>query len=144
MQQLQLLGFLTLTLLVLNPSQCSPIGEQCAMQPGFSSISIVNLNSLEKYDAEVTYQPNRLNERSLAAWEYVEVNTDVNRVPQVIYEARCLTTHSCNGVDSTSSVESVPLSFRMPVLRKHTGCPFYSIEFESITVACICATSRKN
>ncbi|XP_072521200.1 interleukin-25 [Salminus brasiliensis] len=143
MQQLQLLGLLTLTLLVVNPSQCNPIGEQCALEPGFSSISIVNLDSLEKYDVEVTNQPNRLNERSLAAWEYVEVNKDVTRVPQVIYEARCLTTHSCNGVNSAYSVESVPLTFKMPVLRKHPGCPFYSIEFESVTMACICATSRR-
>ncbi|KAL7836850.1 hypothetical protein AOLI_G00281340 [Acnodon oligacanthus] len=143
MQQLQLLGLLTLTLLVLNPSQCSPIGGQCLVDQGTSSVCIANLNSLEEYYAEITNQPNRLNERSLAAWTYMETR-DLTRVPQVIYEARCLTSHSCNGVEIGSSVESIPIAVKMPVLRKYPGCPFPTMEFESVNIACICATTRQN
>uniref|UniRef100_A0A4W4F2N9 Uncharacterized protein n=1 Tax=Electrophorus electricus TaxID=8005 RepID=A0A4W4F2N9_ELEEL len=71
-------------------------------------------------------------------------NVDLNRVPQVIYEAVCLTSHSCRGVDGASRVESVPLAIRMPVLRVNPACQLRAIEFESINIACICATARQN
>ncbi|XP_066509704.1 uncharacterized protein [Hoplias malabaricus] len=139
---MQLLGLFTLTLLILNPSGCSPIGDQCLVAQGASSVCIANLNSLEEYYSEVTNQPNRLNERSLAAWTY-EKTSDLTRVPQVIYEASCLTSHSCTGVESGASVESVPIAIKMPVLRKYPGCPFPSMEFESVNIACICAKARQ-
>lgn len=74
-------------------------------------------------------------------------NIDLNRVPQVIHEASCNTRHSCNGLDSTFGLETIPISLRMPVLKKNPNCfptSSYSLEFELITVACICAFSRNS
>ncbi|XP_076846060.1 uncharacterized protein LOC143491158 [Brachyhypopomus gauderio] len=136
---LQLMGLLSLALLVLDPGQCSPAVGRCVAQDS----TPVCIPNLQDYYAQTTNLPNRLNERSLAAWTYAE-NIDLNRVPQVIYEAMCLTSHSCRGVDSTSRVESVPLAIKMPVLRLNTECQIHSIEFESINIACICATARQN
>lgn len=74
-------------------------------------------------------------------------NIDLNRVPQVIHEASCHTSHSCRGQDNTFGLETVPVSLRMPVLKKNPACfpsASYSLEFELITVACICAIARHN
>lgn len=74
-------------------------------------------------------------------------NIDLNRVPQVIHEASCHTRHSCNGLDNTFGLETIPLTLRMPVLKKNPNCfptSSYSLEFELITVACICAFSRNS
>ena len=67
---------------------------------------------------------------------------DLDRVPQVIYEANCLTSHSCRGLDS--SLETLPITLKMPVLMKNTRCASYSLEYEAINIACICATSRQS
>lgn len=67
---------------------------------------------------------------------------DRDRVPQFIYEAECLSSHSCRGMDSSSSLESIPITLKMPVLRKNPRCATFSLEFEPINIACICATSR--
>lgn len=72
-------------------------------------------------------------------------NIDLNRVPQVIQEASCHTSHSCRGLDSAFGLETIPVSLRMPVLKKNPGCfptASHSLEFEIITVACLCAISR--
>lgn len=69
---------------------------------------------------------------------------DLERVPQVIHEAVCLAKHSCNSVDSSLSLDSIPISIKIPVLRTNPGCLHHSLEFESVTIACICATARWN
>lgn len=72
-------------------------------------------------------------------------NIDLNRVPQVIHEASCHTTHSCTGLENAFGLETIPVSLRMPVLRKNPSCfptASYSLEFELITVACMCAIAR--
>lgn len=72
-------------------------------------------------------------------------NINLNRVPQVIHEASCHTSHSCRGLDNAFSLETIPVSLRMPVLKKNPSCfptASYSLEFELITIACICAISR--
>ncbi|KAK1792268.1 hypothetical protein P4O66_012229 [Electrophorus voltai] len=135
----KLLSFLGLTLLLLDPGQCTPVVGRCVEQ----ETAPLCIPNLQDYYAQTTNPPNRLNERSLAAWTYAE-NIDLNRVPQVIYEAVCLTSHSCRGVDGASRVESVPLAIRMPVLRVNPACQLRAIEFESINIACICATARQN
>ncbi|XP_026096456.1 uncharacterized protein LOC113068085 [Carassius auratus] len=136
MHQLQILGLLSIFLLVLNPSQCSPIMEQCVEQTDCSS-------TLKEYHAQLLNLPSRINERSVAAWSY-EKNFDLHRVPQLIYEANCLNSHSCNGVDSSFSLESIPIAIKMPFLRKNPRCPNYALEFEDVNIACLCATSRQN
>lgn len=69
---------------------------------------------------------------------------DLNRVPPVLYEANCLESHSCTGIDSTLRLETIPITLRMPVLRKNPRCASFSLEFEPINIACICATSRQS
>ncbi|KAI3371903.1 hypothetical protein L3Q82_006687 [Scortum barcoo] len=66
-------------------------------------------------------------------------NIDLNRVPQVIHEASCHTSHSCRGLDNAFGLETIPVSLRMPVLKKNPSCfptTSYSLEFELITIAC--------
>ncbi|KAM9446311.1 interleukin-17F [Clarias gariepinus] len=134
----QLLSLLTLTVLMWVPSLCSPtVG--CAVD---EAVSPACIPSLTDYYTQVTSIPSRLNERSLAAWTYIE-RIDLDRVPQVIHEAVCLTKHSCNGVEGLS-VESIPISIKIPVLRRNPGCLHHSMEFESVNIACICATARRN
>ncbi|KAF4074249.1 hypothetical protein AMELA_G00237430 [Ameiurus melas] len=133
----QLLSLLTLTLM-LAQSLCSPtVG--CVVD---EAISPACIPSLTDYYTQVTNLPSRINERSLAAWTYVE-RIDLERVPQVIHEAVCLSKHTCNGVDSSLSVESIPISIKIPVLRRNPGCLHHSMEFESVTIACICAAARR-
>uniref|UniRef100_A0A672QF51 Uncharacterized protein n=1 Tax=Sinocyclocheilus grahami TaxID=75366 RepID=A0A672QF51_SINGR len=131
-------GLLSIFLLVLNPSQCSPIMAQCVEQTYCSS-------TLKEYhaQAQLINLPSKINERSIAAWSY-EKNIDLDRVPQIIYEANCLNTHSCKGVDSSFSLESIPIAIKMPFLRKNPRCPTYALEFKDVNIACICATSRQN
>ncbi|KAK9523233.1 hypothetical protein VZT92_019637 [Zoarces viviparus] len=72
-------------------------------------------------------------------------NIDLNRVPQVIHEASCHTSPSCRGLDNAFSLETIPVTLRMPVLKKNASCfstASYSLEFEFITIACICAIAR--
>lgn len=72
-------------------------------------------------------------------------NIDLNRVPQVIHEASCHSGHSCRGLDNGLGLETIPVSLRMPVLKKNPSCfptATYSLEYELITVACLCAISR--
>lgn len=74
-------------------------------------------------------------------------NIDLNRVPQVIHEATCHTSHSCRGLDNAFGLETIPVSLRMPVLKKNPSCfpqGSYSLEFELITIACLCAISRRS
>ncbi|KAI5613305.1 hypothetical protein C0J50_11665 [Silurus asotus] len=135
----QLLILLTLTLLMLVPSLCGPtVG--CAVD---EAISPACIPSLADYYTQVTDLPRHLNERSLAEWTYVE-KIDLNRVPQVIHEAVCLSKHTCSGVDNNLSVESIPITIKIPVLRRNPGCLHHSVEFESVNIACICAAARRN
>uniref|UniRef100_A0AAY4BF25 Uncharacterized protein n=1 Tax=Denticeps clupeoides TaxID=299321 RepID=A0AAY4BF25_9TELE len=109
--------------------RASPVSSQC-VEETFCTVS------LKEYHSLLVHMPNRINERSLAAWKYVE-NIDLNRVPQVIHEAQCLDVHSCKGIESASSLESIPISLKMPVLRKNARCLSYSLEFEAINIACV-------
>uniref|UniRef100_A0A3Q1IAD2 Uncharacterized protein n=1 Tax=Anabas testudineus TaxID=64144 RepID=A0A3Q1IAD2_ANATE len=114
-----------------------PLGSQCVDES-------VCTFSLQDYYSQLVNLPNRINERSIATWSYVE-NINLNRLPPVIHEASCHTDHSCRGLDNTFSLETIPLSLRMPVLMKNPSClptSSYSLEFELITIACICAISR--
>uniref|UniRef100_A0A8C8MHY0 Interleukin-17N n=1 Tax=Oncorhynchus tshawytscha TaxID=74940 RepID=A0A8C8MHY0_ONCTS len=136
MQQLQHLRLLLLCVLALRQCLCVPLGGQCVDESFCTS-------SLQEYHAQLVSLPNRLNERSVAAWNYVE-KIDLNRVPPVLYEANCLESHSCTGLDSTLRLETIPITLRMPVLRKNPRCTSFSLEFEPINIACICATSRQS
>ncbi|XP_067084624.1 interleukin-17F-like [Osmerus mordax] len=134
MQQLQVFRLLVVCLLVLRQCLAGPLGGQCVDEAYCTS-------SLEEYHAQLVSLPNSINKRSVAPWSYVE-HIDLDRVPQVIYEANCLTSHSCRGLDS--SLETLPITLKMPVLRKNTRCATYSLEYEAINIACICATSRQS
>ncbi|XP_065106110.1 interleukin-25 [Paramisgurnus dabryanus] len=136
MQQLQILGLLSVFLLAWDPSQCSSIPAQCVEHTYCSS-------TLKEYHTQLINLPSRINERSVSAWSYVE-NIDLDRVPQIIYEAKCLNNHFCKGIEDSSSLESIPIAIRMPFLRKNPRCPTYALEFEDVNIACICATSRQN
>ncbi|XP_051962354.1 interleukin-17F-like [Xyrauchen texanus] len=136
MQQQNIFGLLSIFLLVLDPSQCNPITAQCMEHTYCSS-------TLKEYHAQLISLPSRINERSVAAWSY-EDNIDMDRVPQIISEAHCLNSHSCKGVDSSFSLEAIPIAIKMPFLRKNPRCPTYALEFEDVNIACICATSRQN
>ncbi|XP_067378083.1 interleukin-17C-like [Channa argus] len=133
MVALQMMRVFLLCLLALH--RC--LGSQCVDE----SFSICSLP--EDYSKLVNL-PSHINERSIATWSYV-MNIDLNRVPQVINEASCHTDHSCRGLDNTFGLETIPVSLKMPVLKKNPSCTppaSYSIEFELITVACLCALSR--
>ncbi|XP_056144223.1 interleukin-25-like [Lampris incognitus] len=137
MQKLQHLRLLLLCLMALPQCLAVPLGSQC-VDESFCT------NSLQDYYSQLINLPHRINERSVAAWSYVE-NIDLNRVPQIIHEANCHTSHSCKGVDSAYSLETIPISLRIPVLKRNPSCfpkAGYSLDFESISIACICATSR--
>uniref|UniRef100_A0A8C4ISD6 Interleukin-17N n=1 Tax=Dicentrarchus labrax TaxID=13489 RepID=A0A8C4ISD6_DICLA len=139
MEQLQLLRVFLLCMLAIHQCLAMPLGSQC-VDESFCSYS------LQDYYSQLVNLPSRINERSIATWSYVE-NIDLNRVPQVIHEASCHTSHSCRGLDSTFGLETIPVSLRVPVLKKNPNCfltASYSLEFELITVACICAISRHN
>ncbi|TRY93593.1 hypothetical protein DNTS_005190 [Danionella cerebrum] len=122
-------------LLLLNPGQCNPITVQCVEHSNY-------LSFLDEFFAQFVNLPLRIHERSIATWSYVE-KIDMNRVPDKIYEANCLSSHSCRGVESSFSVESIPVSIKMPFIRLNPRCPKYSVEFEDINIACICAISRQ-
>ncbi|XP_034064272.1 interleukin-17A-like [Gymnodraco acuticeps] len=137
MEQLQLLRVFLLCLAALNQCVALPLGSQC-VEESFCTYS------LQDYYGQLVNLPSNINERSIATWSYVE-NIDLNRVPQVIHEASCHSSHSCRGLDSAFGMETIPVSLRMPVLRKNPSCfpsASYSLEFELITIACICAISR--
>uniref|UniRef100_A0A3Q1ER88 Interleukin-17N n=1 Tax=Acanthochromis polyacanthus TaxID=80966 RepID=A0A3Q1ER88_9TELE len=139
MEQLQLLRVFLLCLIALHRCLAMPLGSQC-VEESFCTYS------LQDYYSQLVNLPSRINERSIATWTYVE-NIDLNRVPQVIHEASCHTSHSCRGLDNAYGLETIPVSLRMPVLKKNPSCfptASYSLEFEFITVACICAISRQN
>ncbi|XP_069001409.1 uncharacterized protein [Embiotoca jacksoni] len=137
MEQFQPLRVLLLGLLVLHRCLALPLGSQCVDE------SFCTYN-LQDYYSQLVNLPSNINERSIATWSYVE-NIDLNRVPQVIHEASCHTSHSCRGLDSAFGLETIPVSLRMPVLRKTPSCfppVSFSLDYELITVACICAISR--
>ncbi|XP_076746570.1 uncharacterized protein LOC143421343 isoform X1 [Maylandia zebra] len=137
MEQLQQLRVFLLCLLALHQCVALSLSSQC-VDESFCTYS------LQDYHSQLVNLPTRINERSIATWSYVE-NIDLNRVPQVIHEASCHTGHSCRGLDSEFGLETIPVSLRMPVLKKNPSCfpsASYSLEFELITVACICAISR--
>uniref|UniRef100_A0A671MU48 Uncharacterized protein n=1 Tax=Sinocyclocheilus anshuiensis TaxID=1608454 RepID=A0A671MU48_9TELE len=96
----QIQGLLSVFLLVLNP-----------MEHTYCSSTLKEYHA----QAQLINLPSRINERSVAAWSY-EKNIDLDRVPQIIYEANCLNSHSCKGVDSSFSLESIPIAIKMPFL----------------------------
>ncbi len=69
-------------------------------------------------------QDNYISSHSECIWKSIffcinnREKVDLDRVPQIIYEANCLNSHSCKGVDSSFSLESVPIAIKMPFLRK--------------------------
>ncbi|KAG7476629.1 hypothetical protein MATL_G00084980 [Megalops atlanticus] len=134
MIQLKYMQSCCLVLLILSATHYGPVSGRC-VEEKFCT------RTLEEYQYQLSNIANKLNERSIAPWTYVE-KPDLNRVPQVIHEAKCLTSHSCRHVASPVSLETIPLSIRVPVLRKSRSCPTYSVEYESVVVACICATPR--
>uniref|UniRef100_A0A8C5EUA0 Uncharacterized protein n=1 Tax=Gouania willdenowi TaxID=441366 RepID=A0A8C5EUA0_GOUWI len=115
-----------------------PLSNQC-VDESFCSYN------LQDYHSQLVNLPSHINERSIATWSYVE-NIDLNRVPQVIHEASCHSGHSCHGLDVALGLEAIPVSLRVPVLRKNPACfptASYSLDFEIITVACLCAVPRR-
>ncbi|KAG7481044.1 hypothetical protein MATL_G00062540 [Megalops atlanticus] len=134
--QLQLAQLCCLVLLAFSSGHGNPLNSRCVDETFCAA-------SLEEYHSHLIDVPNRINERSVAAWRYVE-KIDLERVPQVIYEANCLTSHSCRDMDSAFSLETIPISIKIPVLRKNRRCASYSLEYEAVNIACICATSRQS
>ncbi|XP_072243151.1 uncharacterized protein [Leuresthes tenuis] len=137
MEQRQLLCVLLICILVFHQHLAMPLSSQCVDE------SFCTYN-LQDYYSQLVNLPSHINERSIATWSYVE-NINLNRIPQVIHEATCHTSHSCGGLDHAFGLETIPVSLRMPVLKKNPTCfpsASYSLEFELVTVACICAISR--
>ncbi|XP_077943577.1 interleukin-25 [Gasterosteus aculeatus] len=135
MEELQLLRFLLVGLLAQQ--QTEALGGQCVDES-------LCPYSLQDYYSQLVNLPSRINERSVAPWSYAE-NIDLNRVPQVLHEASCHTSHSCRGLNNEFGLETVPVTLRIPVLKKSSACfptTTYSLEFELVTVACMCAVSR--
>uniref|UniRef100_A0A3P9KZ46 Interleukin-17N n=1 Tax=Oryzias latipes TaxID=8090 RepID=A0A3P9KZ46_ORYLA len=139
MEQLQLLQVLLLGLLGLQRGAATPLSTQC-VEESFCTFNLQDVHG------QLVNLPSHVNERSIPTWSYVE-NIDLNRVPQVIHEASCHSSHACAGLDSGYSLETVPVSLRMPVLKKNPACfstTGYSVDYELITVACLCVISRHN
>ncbi|XP_068616840.1 interleukin-17A [Brachionichthys hirsutus] len=135
MEQLQLLRVSLLCLLALHRGVATPLGSECVEES-------VCAYSLQDCYSQLVNLPSSINERSVASWSYVE-NINLNRVPQVIHEASC--SHSCRGLDNGFGLETIPVSLRMPVLKRNPSCfptGSYSLEYELINIACICAFSR--
>ncbi|XP_059921234.1 interleukin-17D-like [Gadus macrocephalus] len=126
-----------LCVFALHQSLAMPLGSQC-MDESYCS--------LPDYYGQLINLPHRINERSIASWTYVE-NIDLDRIPRIIHEAYCHSSHSCQGVEGPSSLETIPISLRVPVLKRNPACfprASYSLEYESINIACICAVSRSS
>ncbi|XP_061775483.1 interleukin 17a/f2 [Nerophis ophidion] len=137
MEKIQLLRVLMLCLLAVHQCLAMPLQSHCIDET-------ICTYSLQDYYGQMVSIPSHVNERSIAPWNYIE-NIDLNRVPQVIHEASCHTSHSCRGLDHAFGLETIPVSLRMPVLKKNPSClptASYSLEFELITIACICVISR--
>uniref|UniRef100_M3ZQ68 Interleukin-17N n=1 Tax=Xiphophorus maculatus TaxID=8083 RepID=M3ZQ68_XIPMA len=136
MEKFQLCIFL-LCLLILHQCVAMPLSNQCIGE------TLCTYTLKDSY-SQMTNLPGDINTRSLATWVY-QKKTDLNREPQVIYEARCQDSHSGGSCNSALGLETIPVTLRIPVLRKNSACfplPSYSVEFENITVACICALAR--
>ncbi|KAK1156575.1 interleukin-17A-like, partial [Acipenser oxyrinchus oxyrinchus] len=125
------------TMLILSECKSIPQSSKFTGDPEGFNYQLINIleNKLP------------LNERSLAPWTY-ENNVDLNRIPQVIQQAKCITSHHCvirNGDQEAliHSLESIPVSILIPVLRKNQLSE-YNLELETMQVACICATSRNS
>uniref|UniRef100_A0A3B5K196 Uncharacterized protein n=1 Tax=Takifugu rubripes TaxID=31033 RepID=A0A3B5K196_TAKRU len=126
MEQLQLVRVFLLCVLALHGCVAMPFTDHC-VDESFCTYS------LQDYHTQLVELPSHINQRSIASWTYVE-NIDLNRVPQVIHE-------------NTFGLETIPVSLRMPVLKKNPNCfptSSYSLDFELITIACICAFSRNS
>ncbi|XP_077457863.1 uncharacterized protein LOC144075003 [Stigmatopora argus] len=137
MARIQLLRVFLLSFLAVHQCLTMTLQSQCLDD------SICTYN-FEDYYSQMGNLPNRINERSIAPWDYIK-NIDLNRIPQVISEASCHTSHSCRGLDNTFGLETIPVALRMPVLKKNPSCfptASYSLEFELINIACICAIAR--
>ncbi|XP_049572547.1 interleukin-17A [Syngnathus scovelli] len=139
MERIQLLRVFLLYLLAVHWCLAMPPQSQCIDES-------ICTYSLHDYSSQLVNMPSDINERSIAPWNYVK-NIDVNRVPQVIHEASCHTSHSCRGLDNAFGLETIPIALWMPVLKKNPSClptASYSLEFELITIACICAIARQS
>uniref|UniRef100_A0A3P8Z5S4 Uncharacterized protein n=1 Tax=Esox lucius TaxID=8010 RepID=A0A3P8Z5S4_ESOLU len=133
MQQVQTVRLLFLGLLTLNLCSCFSNGDPCLD----SNLGILNIENLHRHLYDMGKD---INQRSITPWEY-EVSFDLYRVPQRLENAKCIETHSCRNIDSTASLETIPVTLTVPVLRRNHLCN--KVEFETINIACICATSRR-
>ncbi|KAK7933694.1 hypothetical protein WMY93_004590 [Mugilogobius chulae] len=79
-------------LLFVPPSSSMSLGGggQCVDET-FCSYNV------QEFFSQMVNLPSHINERSLASWSYVQ-NIDLNRVPQVIHEAGCHSSHSCRSL----------------------------------------------
>uniref|UniRef100_A0A3B3Z4K3 Interleukin-17N n=1 Tax=Poecilia mexicana TaxID=48701 RepID=A0A3B3Z4K3_9TELE len=134
---MQQLCIFLLCLLILHQCVAMPLSNQCVGE------TLCTYTLKDNYN-QMTILPEDINTRSLATWVYQD-KIDLNREPQVIREARCQDNHFGGRCNSALGLEVIPVTLRMPVLRKNLACfplPSYSVEFEDITVACICASAR--
>ncbi|XP_015242416.1 interleukin-17A-like [Cyprinodon tularosa] len=122
-----------LCLLILQQSLAKPTSSECFGEA-------LCLLCLRDYYSQLVNLPSDINTRSIAPWVYHK-NEDLNRDPQILYEARCQDSHSGGGCNSALGLETIPITISMPVLKRSPGSS-YSVELENITVACICALSR--
>ncbi|MEQ2172257.1 hypothetical protein GOODEAATRI_019241 [Goodea atripinnis] len=127
-----------LCLLILHQCLAMPLSSQCIGET-------LCTYSLKDYYNQIVDLPKDINTRSLASWVYQE-KIDLNRKPQVIFEAQCQDSQSGGSCNSALGLETIPVTLRMPVLRKNAACfplPSYSVEFENITIAICCQRSQK-
>uniref|UniRef100_A0A3Q2SNA4 Uncharacterized protein n=1 Tax=Fundulus heteroclitus TaxID=8078 RepID=A0A3Q2SNA4_FUNHE len=118
-----------LCLLILHQSLARPEISQC--------VGEICTASLQGYPDPTVNLPSDINVRSIAPWAYQQT-TDFNREPMVITQAICQDSHSSGTCNSVLGLETIPVTVRIPVLRKNLR----SVKFENITVACICALAR--
>uniref|UniRef100_A0A3B4AQH5 Uncharacterized protein n=1 Tax=Periophthalmus magnuspinnatus TaxID=409849 RepID=A0A3B4AQH5_9GOBI len=76
---------------------------------------------LQEYHSQMVNLPSHVHERSIAPWSYVQ-NIDLNRVPQVIQEASCHTSHSCRALEDLHFCFHLLTILKAPVSNKLTPC----------------------
>lgn len=139
----------------MNVNEC-PIDNECQQPVLFIKVLVSAFRAVVKAQVDITriyclLVKNVLEYSVVLIWTISLIcslpfseRIDLHRVPAIIHEAKCLTSHSCTGVEGYSSLETIPISIKMPVLKKNRKCPFFSLEFETVSIACLCATSRQS
>jgi len=83
---------------------------------------------------------NEISPASLCPWSY-ELEHDINRYPQYMYQAKCNTT-TCNGYSGSKTCMCTPISYPMPVMKRQscnpaTGMQSWSPISFTVTTGCV-------